>query len=245
MRPSTHTTLMSSPTLRRIGAGVSLGWLALALISCGKSPDPRSAPEAQPPVNPAEIKTRADAGDAEAQLKYAQICANGEGVKRDYKLAAEYYRKAAEQGNAAAQTSLGQLYEAGRGVPGDPKEAAEWTLKAAEQGYARGQYALAVYYMTGTGVTKSDADALKWYRASANGGYAYAQFHLGMRYKDGQGVTANPVEAYKWLSLAADGGVAEAPEIRQEVQGRMTSAQVNEAKRQVKEFTAKPTIPPH
>ncbi|MCO5051800.1 MAG: sel1 repeat family protein [Verrucomicrobiae bacterium] len=223
------------------GARLLIGLFALTLVSCGKAPETSPA-AVEEVVNPAEIKVKADAGDVEAQLKYAQIYANGEGVKRDYKLAAEYYLKAAEKGNAAAQTSLGQLYEAGRGVPNDPKKAAEWTLKAAEQGYARGQYILATYYMMGTGVTKSDAEALKWYRASANGGYAYAQHHLGMRYKDGQGVTANPVEAYKWLSLAADGGVAEATEIRKEVQSRMTGAQVSEAKRLLKEFTVQPTV---
>ena len=59
---------------------------------------------------------------------------NGRGVERDYKMAAEWYRKAAEQGYSEAQYNLGMCYEAGRGVEQDDKEAVEWYRKAAEKG---------------------------------------------------------------------------------------------------------------
>lgn len=42
---------------------------------------------------------------------------NGDGVSRDYKKAAEYFRNAAEQGHAIAQYNLGLMYELGDGVP--------------------------------------------------------------------------------------------------------------------------------
>lgn len=220
---------------RLAAAGVLLG-LALALISCGKPPG--ASPPSVEVVNPDEIRAKADAGDAEARFKLGTLLVNGDGVKRDYQAAANYYRLAAEQGHAGAQIALGELYEAGRGVPQDNAEAAKWYRQAAEQGSAAGQYATGLMYLVGSGVPKDDAEALKWYRASADQGYALAIFHLGMRYKKGQGVPADPVEAYKWLTLAADRGVAEATEIREEVRRSMTREQVAEGKRRADEFAA-------
>ena len=40
----------------------------------------------------------------------------GEGVKQDYKKAANFYQKAADQGNANAQANLAVLYIWGKGV---------------------------------------------------------------------------------------------------------------------------------
>jgi S1-C subfamily serine protease len=41
----------------------------------------------------------------------------GQGVSRNYKEAAKWYRLSAEQGNASAQFKLGVMYEKGQGVP--------------------------------------------------------------------------------------------------------------------------------
>ncbi len=51
---------------------------------------------------------------------------NGEGVEKDKKEAATWYRKSAEKGFAPAQYKLGQLYERGEGVPQDKQEALKW-----------------------------------------------------------------------------------------------------------------------
>jgi hypothetical protein len=217
---------------------------AVTFIWISKRQPPVAFAPVVEPVNPEEIKAKADAGDAAAQFKLGSLYANGDGVKRDTRTAANYYRLAADQGNTAAQIALGELYETGLGVTRDEAEAVRWYRKAADQGSPAGQYALAVMYLMGTGVAQNDAEALKWYRASADQGYALALFHLGMRYKNGQGVTADPVEAYKWLSLAAERGVAEAIEIRAEVKTGMTRDQVAEAKRRADEFTAKLPVSP-
>ena len=50
--------------------------------------------------------------------------ANGIGVKRDYKEAVTWNRKAAEQGRAEAQCNLGWMYTNSHGVKQDEKEAA-------------------------------------------------------------------------------------------------------------------------
>ena len=63
----------------------------------------------------------------------------GDGVRKDYGKAVEFYRAAAEQGDITAQYNMGVMYENGRGVEKDYKKAVEWYTKAAEQGYAQAQ----------------------------------------------------------------------------------------------------------
>ena len=46
----------------------------------------------------------AEAGDAEAQYQLGVMFESGRGVARDYRQAAEWYRRAAEQGHVFAQT---------------------------------------------------------------------------------------------------------------------------------------------
>ena len=105
----------------------------------------------------------ANEGNARAQFRLAEMFAEGRGVEKDLKTAADWYCEAAEHGYVRAQVKLGELYEAGRGY----SEARKWYLKAAEQGVARAQYTLARMYWYGRGVNKNDAEAAKWYRKSA------------------------------------------------------------------------------
>src|SRR5262249_13137510 len=59
------------------------------------------------------------AGDPAAQLGVATLYYGGRGVALDYRLAFEWYSKAAEQGVAQAQYMLGALYRDGKGVEQD------------------------------------------------------------------------------------------------------------------------------
>jgi hypothetical protein len=74
--------------------------------------------------------SKAEEGDATAQLYVGQIYEKGLGQAPDYKAAANWYRKAAAQGNSQAQINLGALYEKGLGVPQSSATAAEWYGKA-------------------------------------------------------------------------------------------------------------------
>jgi hypothetical protein len=60
--------------------------------------------------------------------------ARGDGVPRDYPMAAEWLRKAAEQGHAIAQFNLGEVYANGHGVPKDLTEAHAWYQVAVATG---------------------------------------------------------------------------------------------------------------
>lgn len=54
-----------------------------------------------------ELKQLAEDGDAIAQNKLAIRYKNGKGVRKNLKLAAEWFAKSAEQGNLAAQFNIG------------------------------------------------------------------------------------------------------------------------------------------
>ena len=58
-------------------------------------------------------------------------------IKRHYKLATEWWRKAAEQGHVDASYGLGLCYHNGNGVRRDLAEAERWYSKAAAQGHAK------------------------------------------------------------------------------------------------------------
>lgn len=61
--------------------------------------------------------TTAQDGNPEAQTYVGEIYEKGFGLHPDYKLAAQWYQKAADQGHARAKLNLGFLYEKGMGVP--------------------------------------------------------------------------------------------------------------------------------
>ena len=93
--------------------------------------------------------TKAEQGDATAQVNLGLMYEYGLGVAQDYYEAVKWYRLAAEQGEAIAQYNLGYMYEYGRGVPQDDYEAVKWYRLSAEQGDASGQGSLGVMYEYG------------------------------------------------------------------------------------------------
>ena len=95
---------------------------------------------------------RAERGNSSAQYNLGVLYDNGRGVRKDYKEAVKWYRKAAEQGLAGAQNNLGVLYDNGQGVRKDYKEAVKWYRKSAEQGYSKAQSNLGLMYANGQGV---------------------------------------------------------------------------------------------
>ena len=152
----------------------------------------------------AELKAKADNGDAEAQAKLGDCYFYGNGVPQNQVEAAKWFWKAAEQGNVVGQFFVGQLYAQGLGVPKDAGRAFGWYRKAAEQGYARAQFNLGVCYDEGSGVPQDYAEAAKWYRRAADQNFAPAQFNLGKMCEKGIGVMQDYTAAVDWLRKAAE-----------------------------------------
>jgi TPR repeat protein len=64
-----------------------------------------------------------DAGDTEAQHKYAWLLLQGRGVIKDEEEAARWYSTAASHGDKYSYLALAELYASGTGVARDPVEA--------------------------------------------------------------------------------------------------------------------------
>ena len=158
----------------------------------------------------ADMRARAEAGDAEAQFRLGRMFLDGDGVSQDHVQSAAWFRKAAAQGHPKAQNNLGSAFANGLGVPRDAAQAVEWYRRAAEQGEMLAQSNLGVMYSDGNGVAQDLAQAAAWYRRAADQGFAPAQFYLGTLYDSGRGVPQDPAQAAAWYRKAAAQGWAEA-----------------------------------
>jgi len=157
----------------------------------------------------------------------------------DYATALHEWQPLAKQGHAGAQYQLGLLYANGQGVPKDDVQARQWYEKAAVQGHAEAQVNLGSLYDYGRGVPQDFKLAAKWYRRSADQGNELAQRRLGLLYERGDGVPQDYVQAYMWYRLGAAKGGASAVRMRDELAVRMTSDQIAEAHKLVKEWKPK------
>ena len=109
----------------------------------------------------AELRTKAEKGDAQAQFELGQVFALGIfDVPTNYLEAAEWFRKAADQNWAKAQFTLGVYCERGDGVAQDYAQAVDWYRKAAKQNYAPAQVNLGLCYRHGNGVTTNSVEAV-------------------------------------------------------------------------------------
>ncbi len=150
-----------------------------------------------------EIRTKAEQGDVESQLKLAMYYWEGKHGAVDKTNAFRWMQTAAAQSDLRARFLLGVMHEAGIGTATNKVEAATLYRKAAEDGYILAQTELASLYTTGDGVEQSDEEATKWYRKAAERGEPNAQTALGVRYLSGVSVPQNDLEAFKWLLKAA------------------------------------------
>jgi TPR repeat protein len=155
--------------------------------------------------------------------------------------------KQATQGDARAQNMVGEALADGNGVQRNDFDAVRWFQKAALQGLVDAQYNLSVMFANGQGTRQDDAETVKWSRLAAKQGHPAAQYQLGLLYAVGAGLEQDFVQAYKWFSLAAgrldgmDGEIAR--EDRDLVAEKMTSAQVAEAQRLVREWKPEDALP--
>jgi len=169
----------------------------------------------------------------------------------DYSTALYEFIQMAEQGDAGAQYSVGVMYENGEGVLQGYSEAVKWYRLAALQGMAKAQLKMATMYLGGKGVLQNYSEAVKWHRLAAQQGFAEAQFILALMYKKGEDLPLHTREnlplnisegflhsymyGHMWANLAAHNGYIKAKDLREEIEGNMTSTQVNEAQQLARE----------
>ena len=152
----------------------------------------------------------AERGDAGAQNNVGYMYSRGEGVPRNFELAASWFQKSANQGHADGLHNLGLRYANGEGVPLNDAMAMTLFLKAAKQGHAGAEAEIGIRYAQGRGVARDDVTAVSWFRKAASQGYGVAQNNLGFMYVSGRGVPKDFAIAVDWFRKAAAQGSAEA-----------------------------------
>ena len=125
-----------------------------------------------------ELHTRAEHGDPQAQFRLGLQYARGDGVKKDYRKAIKWYRRAATQGHARAQLSLGVLYQKGVSIRFGYSEAVRMYRAAAEQGNDAAQFNLGMMYVRGHGILQDFVQGYKWFQLSARQGNVAAHRNL-------------------------------------------------------------------
>ncbi len=186
-----------------------------------------------------DLKTRAEAGDAQAQYDLGSRYIDGLSVARDPKLATQWLEKAAAQGLAPAQYRLGSLYRDGKGLRNDSKLAYSWFKRSAEQGNARAMHNLAVVLAEGVNGTPDYAGAAEWFQKGAEYGIKDSQFNVAILYARGLGVSQDLVQSYKWFSIASMLGDEDAVRKRDEVGSKLTAEKLIEAKAQAQDYKPK------
>lgn len=123
-----------------------------------------------------QIRSKADAGDAEAQFMLGGCYYLGRyGVTKNSYNAVSWWQKSAAQDYAPAQISLGDRYLDGDGVGKDEVEAVRWFQKASDQDYPAALHRLGQCYLTGRGVSADIVQALRFFRQAATQGYGPSQ----------------------------------------------------------------------
>lgn len=149
-------------------------------------------------------------GDPQAHTLVGRIYAEGLGVSKDEKLAAQWYARGAELGDVEAAFALGILKIEGRGVPKDPTGAAQLFEAAARKGHPLANYNLGMLFISGQGKPENPYRAFQHIGYAAEKGIAQAQFDLAGLYQRGYGTNPDAYEAARWMRRAADQGLHDA-----------------------------------
>jgi len=150
----------------------------------------------------------------------------------DFEAAFHEFSVAAEEGLDLAQYNLGILYFIGQGVDQDYALAFKWTEAAALQGHIAAQFNLGNLYYEGQGVKRDRDKTVEWFEKAAKGGHPDAAMALAMMYVEGDHVRKNPVLAHAWASMAAANENADAAALRGDLEKKMSSEQLSQARRQ-------------
>jgi uncharacterized protein len=152
----------------------------------------------------------AEKADPQAHTLIGRIYAEGYGVAKDEKLAAQWYARGAELGDTEAMFAYAIMLAEGRGVNKDRTAAAKMFEAAAQHGHVLANYNLALLFLKGDGKPENPYRAAQHLAYAAANGIAAAQYDLGTLYRLGVGVEPNAFEAAKWIGKAANAGYPDA-----------------------------------
>lgn len=173
-----------------------------ASLDAASSEDSLSAPRPMAGETLQLVQTRAEQGDAVAQMELAVRLRDGEGVTRNIAEAIAMFTQLADAGSADAQNKLGVIYRNGDGVEQSYTEAEKWFLKASSQKNVHGTYNLANLYLFGR-IPKKAEKGLDLMQDAADLGFVKAMQLAGSILKESK----NPQTAargFAYLRQAAE-----------------------------------------
>lgn len=112
------------------------------------------------------LRSKAEAGDIEAQSQLASAYFQGRDVEADPALALRWAIKPAEQDDLFCVQMVAMIHFQGKGVKRDLPEAGKWFAKAAVLGDATAAFTLGLMNDEGQGVPKNPVEAFAWYQVS-------------------------------------------------------------------------------
>lgn len=161
------------------------------------------------PIRLERLRAQLQAGERDAQFRFAEACEHGWGVPQSVTAARRWYRAAARQGEAEAAFRLGLLWLRAERRRADIAGAA-WMRQAADAGHGDAQAVLATCYRQGRGIAADLGESLRWTEQAARNGSARGRCDLALCYRAGSGVARNMTRAVELLTQAASQGYARA-----------------------------------
>jgi TPR repeat protein len=183
--------------------------------------------------NPEEVKkiiVNANKGIAKSQYTLGMMYAEGQGVSQDKNKALKWYGHVAQQYAPLVQNILDRFKN--KNIPQELK----FLTNDAENGIAEAQLKLGMLYAHGQGVPQDDGRASKWLRLAGEQGKFKAQYILGMMLADGQGITKDYVLAHMWYNLSGLQGNLGATSQIKELEKSMSTEQIEQAQKMVREW---------
>ncbi len=153
----------------------------------------------------ADIRQKAQKGDASAQFALGDIYAFGDGAVQSWGDALTWYMKAAQQGDARAQFETGLIYDEGRGLDADCDKALSWFQKSAAQNYPPAQEFEGHMFMAGRCVKQDSKTGVHLLEESAAQGNIGARSMLCDAYYSGVGIKRDYAVAEFWCMIMAEG----------------------------------------
>lgn len=144
----------------------------------------------------------AELGDKRCQNQLGIWYEDGIGTEQNYRLALEWFQKAAEQDYPSAFGNIGELYRKGHGVDRDNEKAVHYYKEGTDRKQSGCTMRLGQCYLNGIGVDVNKDLAFKLFTESSLQGYAPAMFMLYGCYLNGWGTEKDENVAIKYLKKA-------------------------------------------
>lgn len=196
----------------------------------------------------AALRTGADAGDTEAMRALADMTIYGRGGPRNPQEALALLHRAADKGSALAEQDLADLYLLGApGVRLDIHEGFRWMAVSARHGNLEAMEQLGSLYLNTPDPAMQDpAEAYRWLVRASLLDAARSQEALSTLLSEGaivNGRTAiapDPIQADMWFRVAARSPFHDNPSIRLSIESKMTSVELEEAKKLAADWHPRP-----